>query len=162
MRRRILHLLLGLPLLGLAACGFHLRGQTPLSFATAYVQAGSSSALRPLLERSLELNGKRLLPGPEGAGLIIRLEQERRGKDILSLSGGGRVREFRLSYALTLSAVNAAGRTVLHPTEILLTREYTYDDAQALAKEREEAQLLRDMEQEMLRQVLRRLAAIQP
>ncbi len=146
----------------LAGCGFQLRGQSPLPFDSAHVEAADSSVLRPLLEQNLRLNGKRVLPSAQGAQVVIRLDRETRSKEILSLSGGGKVREYRLGYRLILAASDAAGRPILAPTELRLTRDFSYDDAQALAKEAEEAQLQRDMEQDMLRQVLRRLTFARP
>ncbi len=146
----------------LAGCGFHLRGQSSLPFASAHVEASPGSAIAPLLLQSLRLNGKQVVDSPRAAEVTIRLERELKGKEILSLSGGGKVREFRLSQRVTLSAYDRGGRVLLAPTELTLTRDTSYDDAQALAKEAEEAQLMRDMEQEMLRQILRRLAYAKP
>ncbi len=146
----------------LAGCGFHLRGQSPLPFASAYIEAPPGSHLASLLIQSLRLDGKQVLDSPQTAEVTIRLERESKAKEILSLSGGGKVREYRLSYRLTLSAYDRSGRPLLAPTELTLTRDFSYDDAQVLAKEAEEAQLLRDMEQEMLRQTLRRLAHAKP
>lgn len=146
----------------LAGCGFQLRGQSPLPFETVHVVAASDSVLQPLLVQQLRLGGRRVLPTPEGAQVVIRIDREQRSKEILSLSGGGKVREYRLGYRLILSVGTGAGRQILPPTEIALSRDYSYDDAQVLAKEGEEVQLQRDMEQEMLRQVMRRLAYVRP
>lgn len=148
--------------LTLAGCGFHLRGQSLLPFASAYVEAPPGSTLAPLLTQSLRLRGKQVLESPQTAEVTIRLERELKGKEILSLSGGGKVREFRLSQRVTLSAHDRGGRMLLAPTELSLTRDFSYDDAQALAKEAEEGELMRDMEQEMLRLILRRLAYVKP
>lgn len=149
-------------LIVLAGCGFQLRGQSPLPFDSVHVEAAGGSVLQPLLAQHLRFHGKRVLPSAEGAQVVIRLDRETRSKEILSLSGGGKVREYRLGYRLQLSATDSAGRQLLAPTELQLLRDYSYDDAQALAKEGEEAQLMRDMEQEMLRQVVRRLAFVKP
>jgi LPS-assembly lipoprotein len=56
--------------------------------------------------------------------------------------------------------VDAAGKELIAPSEILLNRDFSYSDAEILAKEAEEATLIRGMEQEALRQVLRRLSYI--
>lgn len=146
----------------LAGCGFHLRGQSPLPFGSAYVDALPGSPLASLLDQSLRLNGKRVVASPEVAEVVIRLEREQRGKEILSLSGTGKVRELRLIRRVTVSAYDRGGRQLLAPTELTVTRDFSYDDAQILAKEAEEAQLMRDMEQELLRQILRRLAYARP
>lgn len=163
MRRAALRsLIVWTGLVVMAGCGFQLRGQPPLPFDSVYVEAATGSFLQPLLAQNLRLNGKHVLPSAEGAQVVIRIDQEMRSKQILSLSGGGKVREYRLGYRLVLSATNGAGRQILPPTELQLTRDYSYDDTQILAKAGEEAQLQRDMEQDMLRQVVRRLAFARP
>lgn len=162
-RRQVLRwLVMCTALLVTTGCGFQLRGQSPLPFDSVHVDAAGGSALQPLLTQHLRLNGKRVLPTAEGAQVVIHIDKETRSKEILSLSGGGKVREYRLGYRLVLSVTNGAGRQILTPIDLKITRDYSYDDAQALAKEGEEAQLMRDMEQEMLRQVVRRLAFARP
>lgn len=164
MRREALKTLLGLAVMAsmAAGCGFQLRGSAQLPFESVWLDAPSASTLAPLLAQNLRLNGKKVLDRPEGAQLQLRLTEERRTKDILALSGGGKVREYRLTYQLKLSALNAAGVEVLPPSLLQTTRDFSFDDAQVLAKEAEEARLQRDMEQDMLRQVLRRLAFVKP
>ncbi|MGQ9686829.1 MAG: LPS-assembly lipoprotein LptE [Thiobacillaceae bacterium] len=160
MRRAALRsLIVWAGLLFLPGCGFHLRGQPSLPFDSVYVDAARGSALAPLLTQHLRLNGKRVLDNAAGAQVVIRIDQETRNKEILSLSGGGKVREYRLGYRLVLSATDGKGGLILAPTELKLTRDYSYDDAQVLAKAGEEVELMRDMEQDMLRQVVRRLAS---
>ena len=143
----------------LGGCGFQLRGQAQLPFAAAYVEAPASSGLGEGLRRSLG-NQNKLAAQREGAPVRIKLSPETRGKNILSLSGGGKVREYRLEYRVDMSAYDAAGAELLAPSQIHLTREFSYNDDQVLAKESEEAALYRSMEQDALRQVLRRLSFI--
>jgi LPS-assembly lipoprotein len=141
----------------LGGCGFQLRGQALLPFATAYVDAPAGSALGEGLRQSLS-SQKKLASLPEGASVRIKLSPETRSKNILSLSGAGKVREYRLEYQVELSAFDAAGAEVIAAAQIHLTREFSYNDDQVLAKESEEAALNRGMEQDALRQALRRLS----
>lgn len=144
-------------LLALAGCGFQLRGQSLLPFASAYVEAAQGSAVAAILRQSLTSQDK-LAARAEDAPLRIRLTNESRAKNILSLSGGGKVREFRLEYRVLVAAADAAGEVRMPPTELNLFRDFSYSDAQVLAKEAEEAALWRAMEQDAARQILRRLA----
>jgi LPS-assembly lipoprotein len=158
MRRNAIKFLALLATAGLlAGCGFQLRGQAQLPFAAAYIEAPSGSALGEGLRVALRSQGK-LAENSEGTPVRIKLSPEDRQKNILSLSGSGKVREYRLEYRVTLSAVNAAGGELLAPNQIHLTREFSYNDDQVLAKESEEAALNRSMEQDALRQALRRLS----
>ena len=47
-------------------------------------------------------------------------------------------------------------------SEILLTRDMSYNDEQVLAKEAEEVLLYREMQGDMVQQILRRLVAAKP
>lgn len=160
MRRDAITKLLALVVLAgiaLAGCGFQLRGQAALPFSAAFVAAPDSSNVANALRRTLSSQLK-LAPALEGAPVRIRLEQESYSKNILALSGGGKVREYRLEYRVQLSVFDGVGKTLVEPTEIHLSYDFSYTDAQVLAKEAEEASLNRLMEQDALRQILRRLS----
>lgn len=143
----------------LAGCGFQLRGEAQLPFASAYVDAADASVLAPALRQALAAQDK-LAPKAQDAPVRIRLVDERREKNILSLSGGGKVREYRLIYKVTLKVTDDMGKELIAPVELEQQREFSYDDALILAKEAEEASLNRAMEQETLRQALRRLSYV--
>jgi LPS-assembly lipoprotein len=159
--RKALKFLIALCLLGLVdGCGFQLRGQTALPFEHAYVDAPATSVLGGKLGNYLAGKGK-LAEMREQAQVIVKLTGETRSKSILSLSGAGKVREYRIVHKVIFAATTPAGQEVLKPSELQLSREFSYSDAQALAKEAEEAMLQREMEEELLHQVVRRLRLIQ-
>jgi LPS-assembly lipoprotein len=158
MRRGAIQTLLGLLLVAsISGCGFQLRGQSLLPFTAAYVEAPEASTVGTALRRSLS-SQKKLAQSLEAAPVRIKLDKESYSKNILALSGGGKVREYRLEYRVRLSVFNVTGIELIEPTEIHLSNDYSYTDAQALAKEAEEASLNRSMEQDALRQILRRLS----
>lgn len=148
-----------LAILIISGCGFQLRGNAQLPFVAAYVEA-SGSELARVLRQTLSAQGK-LTERTEGAPVIVRLDGERRDKSILSLSASGKVREYRLEMRVTMSARDGAGKELIAPGEIILTRDMAYDDQQTLAKELEESELYRSMERDALTQILRRLAYVQ-
>lgn len=160
-RRAPLHTLSILLLFGLlTGCGFQLRGTAQLPFASAFIVGQAGSVLKEGLTRNLAGNGKRLTERAADAEVVIRLDKETRGKDILALSGGGKVREYRLRHEVELSVQDGQGRALLAATPITTTRDFSYSDEQILAKEAEEATLFRDMQQDILRQIQRQLAYI--
>ena len=71
------------------------------------------------------------------------------------------MREFELRLRFRFSLRTPAGKELIPPSEILLKRDITYNETAALAKEQEEALLYRDMQTDIVAQVLRRLAAVQ-
>lgn len=161
-RRNAIKALLGLAamtgvLASLGGCGFQLRGQALLPFTAAYVVASDTSSVANALRRSLSSQQK-LAQSLDVAPVRITLDKESYSKNILALSGGGKVREYRLEYRVQLTVTNVAGVILVEPTEIHLSNDFSYTDAQVLAKEAEEASLNRSMEQDALRQILRRLS----
>ena len=67
------------------------------------------------------------------------------------------MREYQLRYRVGFRVHDAKGRDYLPPSEIQLTRDISFNDTQVLAKESEEALLYRDMQSDMVQQILRRL-----
>jgi LPS-assembly lipoprotein len=53
-----------------------------------------------------------------------------------------------------------AGTELLAPTQITLGRPITFSETQLLAKEQEEALLYKDMQADLVQQMMRRMAAI--
>jgi len=166
MRRGAIKTLLGLAAVAsfataFSGCGFQLRGQESLPFSAAYVVAPETSNVANALRRSLSSQQK-LAQSLDGAPVRIKLDKEIYSKEILALSGGGKVREYRLDYRVLLSVSNTTGKALVEPTEIHLSNDFSYSDAQVLAKDAEEASLNRAMEQDALRQILRRLSYLKP
>jgi LPS-assembly lipoprotein len=143
----------------LAGCGFHLRGSAPVPFNTLYIpDAKTGIALD--LKRNIEAGtNAKVIDDPKKADAILELSGESREKIILSLTGTGRVREYRLRYRMGYRVHDGKGGEFVPPSVVLLQRDVTYDDSAILAKEAEEQLLFRDMQSDMVQQVLRRLAS---
>jgi LPS-assembly lipoprotein len=142
----------------LTACGFQLRGAQPLPFSSLYI--AENWELGAALKRNIRaLGSTQLAQTPQEAQAVLTAIGEAREKIILSLSATGRVREFQLRYRFAYRVHDLKGREFIPPTEIVLVRDISFADAQVLAKEQEEALLYRDMQNDMVQQVLRRLAA---
>ena len=143
-----------------AACGFQLRGTATLPFNSMYVQAASTSVFAIQLKRAVATgSGARITERPEQAEVILQILNELQEKQILSLSSGGRVSEFQLRYRVLFRLTDEKNREHIPASEILLRREYTYNDSQVLATESEEALLYRDMRNDAVSQLVRRLQA---
>jgi LPS-assembly lipoprotein len=150
----------------LSACGFQLRGSNGsynLPFHSLYLTFADNSALGTELRRNLRATDQvTLADQPEQAEAQFVVLGESRNKSILSLNSLGRVREYLLSYTLSFTVRDARGNVLLAPTEITLHRNMSFDETQVLAKESEEALLYRDMQSDLVQQIMRRLAAIKP
>ncbi|MCC2973437.1 LPS assembly lipoprotein LptE [Massilia sp. IC2-476] len=150
----------------LAGCGFQLRGsngQYNMPFKSIYLAFTETSPLGTELKRNLRAgDGVRIETDASKAEALFDVLSESRGKAILSLNSLGRVREYSLSYTLVFRVRDASNRELLGPTELTLRRNIAFDESQVLAKESEEQLLYRDMQADLVQQILRRLAAIKP
>jgi LPS-assembly lipoprotein len=147
----------------LAACGFHLRGTYTLPWPTLAIDLPPTSSLRALIKRQIEASTTtRIVDDTRDAPAILNITDSS-SKEVLSLDSGGRVREYRLtrSFAYRVS-MNAAPSELssAQTGDIVIHRDITYSDAQVLSKESEEALLLRDMQNDLVQQLLRRLSTL--
>ena len=146
-----------------AGCGFQLRGQATLPFNTLYVQAAALSPFALQLKRVVQSGSStKIIDQRENAEAILQILQEAQEKEILSLGAGGRVREFQLRYRVQFRLTDEKNREHIPATEIILRRDYSFNDEQALSKEAEEAALYRDMRSDAVNQMVRRLQASKP
>ena len=145
----------------LAGCGFRLRGTAEVPFQTLYIpNAVSGIALD--LKRSVQAGtNAKVVEDAKAAEAILQFSHETRQKEILSLTAAGRVREFRLHYRVGFRVHDGKGADYVPQNSLELTRDVTFNDAEVLAKEAEEQLLFRDMQSDMVQQIMRRLAAAQ-
>ena len=164
-RPALLKYVLGLLLAAmLSACSFHLRGASDMAmpFKSIYLGFPDTSTLGNALKRNIRGAGNTIIvPDAKDAEAILDVLSETREKTVLSLNNQGRVREYSLGYVFKFRVRDGNGKELMAPTEIRLTRDINYDETQTLAKESEEAMLYRDMQSDLVAQILRRLSAIQ-
>lgn len=149
---------------GLAGCGFELRKAPNYAFNTLYSSIPPVSPFGAKLKRSIESSGQvEVINDPrqiERAQVIFDQLFELREKVVVGRTSSGAIREFqlRLRYRFRLRSSN--GTELIPDTEILLTRDINFNETGALSKESEEALLYRDMENDLVLQLQRRLAAV--
>jgi len=147
----------------LAGCGFKLRGSAQLPFETLYAGFAPTSSLGADFRRLLRVQGTtRLVDRPEAAQGRLDILREVREKEIVGFSSTGRPREYQLRLILGFKLVEVSnGRELIPPNEIVLRREVTTTDTtQLVAKEQEEALIYREMQTDLVQQLLRRIAAV--
>lgn len=144
---------------GLAACGFQLRGEYVIPYTSLYVAYGGASSIGLGLKRTLSTL-THVLPTAAGAEAQLNILSEQRDKQILSLSGAGRVREYQLKLQVSYQLVDAKGNVIIPTSDIQLSRIMSYDDALVVTKQLEETMLYQDMDKDAQGQILRRMTAI--
>jgi LPS-assembly lipoprotein len=151
-------------LAGLGGCGFALRKAPNFAFTTLYSGLSEGSPLGVELKRSLESTGKvRVITEPlqrNEAQVILDALADQREKVVLSLNSSGQVREFQLRMRFTFRLRTLAGKELIAATELALQRDISFNESAVLAKEAEENLLYRDMQSDIVQQIMRRLAAV--
>ena len=144
---------------GLMSCGFHMRGVTDVAFSTVFIQ-GNTLVISKNLKKSLNTSGVKVLDSATNAELLLEMVGEESEKRILSLAGGGTVNEFELFYRVHYRT-KAAGAATWSPVQTVeARRDFTYSDANLLAKQDEEKRLNDNMRSDVISGILRRLAAL--
>jgi LPS-assembly lipoprotein len=144
----------------LSSCGFQLRGSATLPFNTLYVEAPRSSLFATQLRRVIGSgSATRITNTSAEADATIQVIAELREKEVLSLSAGGRVREYQLRYRVRYVVFDKDKKAIVEPSEIILRRDYSFNDQNQLPGEGEEVLLFRDMQIDAVQQLVRRLQA---
>ncbi|MDR2112607.1 MAG: LPS assembly lipoprotein LptE [Candidatus Accumulibacter sp.] len=146
----------------LSGCGFQLRGAYSLPYESIHVMAGDSVVGAGLKRQIRASGGTRLADSAKDAQVSFIPTGEWRDGIIVSLSGSGRVREKRLRLRYAYRIVDAEGRDIVPQSYVELSRDVSYADSATLAKTQEEDLLWRDMENDLVQQLMRRLVAARP
>jgi LPS-assembly lipoprotein len=144
----------------LAGCGFKLRQAPTLNFSTVQlVGFPQRSPFTEQLRRAIEASGSTRVVDAQPQVLLEALEDVQ-DKTVAAQTAAGQVRDLTLRSRLKFRLRTPAGRVLIRDTELLLSRDLTYNETNALAKEQEQAVLYRAMQSDIVDQVMRQLAAV--
>ena len=148
----------------LAGCGFELRRAPELRFRTiALTGFKPRSALAEELRRQIGASTTTLVvEAPSQAQVVLEALTDAREKSVVATTAFGQVRELQLRSRFGFRLRTPQGRELIPASEILLSRDMSYSERAALAKEQEEEALYRSMQNDIAAQVLRRLASVNP
>jgi LPS-assembly lipoprotein len=149
-----------LPAAALAGCGFQLRGTTALPFQRiALLGFAAGSPLGAELKAALAQQAQ-VVDAAAQAQLVLRATRDLRERSVVATTAAGQVREVQLRVRLEFRVDTPGGRELVPATELLRSRDMSYSETFALAKEQEEAQLYRSIQADIVAQVMRRLARV--
>ncbi|MDM0039607.1 LPS assembly lipoprotein LptE [Variovorax sp. J22G21] len=147
--------------LTLAGCGFELRKAPVFAFKSIAVNGGT--VVVNLLRRNLQAAGTVIVvPANEvqTAEVVFDMLGEDRGQRVVSTNSAGQVRELELQLTVRFRLRTQAGKELISAGEIQQRRDITYNETNALAKEGEQQLLYRDMQGDIVQQIMRQLAAV--
>jgi len=161
MMRETRYWIIGLLMLALAGCGFHLHGSAgqPLAFSTAMLD--TATPLADEVAVLLRHNSVEIVTDRARADILIVISGEQYDRRVLSVSPTtGKVQEFELGLSTELTVRRADGSTVLENEKVTVIRDYSFDATAVLAKEGEESVLRAEIRQAAAESILRRLQAV--
>jgi LPS-assembly lipoprotein len=142
-----------------AGCGFHLQGTLPiagdLQHLTLQVTDRQSDFVNAM-QRNLRNAGVHIGPGSE---TVLVIERDELIERVASVSARNLPREYELTYAVTFS-VKVRGELRVASEQVSVTRDFSFDERLALAKEREREQLRATLAEEAAGIVLQRFSSL--
>lgn len=147
----------------LAACGFKLRGEQNIPIESLFIQVPLNSQLGAEISRNLRaVSQVKIVTVRQDAKASFELLGERREREVLAINAQGRAREYQLRLVAVFRVVAADGTELLPATTLTARRDISFNETDFLARESEETLLYRDMQTDLVRQMINRLATIKP
>ena len=158
------HAIAVLSLAGLSGCGFALRQPPSFNFQRMHMDGPTNSVLFQSVLRNLQsVDGLVVTTEArqrEQAQVVLQLGAELPVKEVTGRTATGAVREFNLRLTVNLRVVDQRGIELLPNTVLSQRRDISFSESAALSKETEELMLFAEMRDDLLQQILRRLANV--
>ena len=148
------------PLSGLFACGFRLRGMVDLPYKSIAITGIPSPPMRADLQTAI-LTGTdvKVAINPKDADLILEITNDVSGREILAYNSTGQISAYRLNIRLGFRAFDLSGAEVIPEAEIYMTRDMDFSNTTVLATDVQQQQFLTQMRKDLAVQILRRVSA---
>jgi len=138
--------------------GFQLRGSQTLPIERLYLSLPVNSPIGAEIGRVVRSStNATVVSNRTEAQAIVELLGEQREREVLSINAQGRAREYQLRLRTTFRVVDQEGIELIAPTSLIARRDISFNESELLAKESEEALLYRDMQSDLVRQIVNRL-----
>lgn len=161
--RHVMGLMCAVFVLMLGACGFHLKGATPLPFDTLYTNIPENSSFGAHLRRVIVAASPNLtlVAKPQEAQAILTQLGQREYTREIAIGPDGLVEEYELILIFSFQLTDRQGNVLLPPTTLESRREMPYDSDALAAKQGEISTLFVDMRRSLADRIVRRLTSPQ-
>ena len=148
----------------LSGCGFELRQPMRFAFKTVYLTLPSNSALGVEMRRNLLGSGQLVVLKDATdllkADVVLEVFSELRERVVVGMNASGQVRDQQLRLRIKFRLRTPAGKNLIPDVELFQQRDLSFTETAALSKEIEEASLYREMQTDIVQQIMRRLGAV--
>lgn len=146
----------------LSACGFQLRGEASLSAELQRVHVQIADQFSPLkrdLEAALARSGAKVEEKSADGIAEISLTNVSLAPVVRSVGASAFVNEFSMIYHVELSISGTDGKSLLPLQTIEHSREFTFDQSQAIGTNVEQDEIKKEMERDMVATLMRKVEA---
>lgn len=146
----------------IAGCGWRLQGtaRLPAVMSVAYIDTEDRyTDFYRALRDSLRASGARLTENRHDASAIIRIHSDVSGQRVLTVSARNTPEEYEVFYEVEYSVADTT-QELIPLQKLEHNRDYSFNTAAMLAKEREQSVLREALARDLAGQVLRRLASL--
>jgi LPS-assembly lipoprotein len=160
LRRTLLGFMATVPLSGLLACGYRMRGMVDLPFKAIAITGSPSPPLRADIQTAI-LTGTdvKVAINPKDADLILDVTNDLSGREILAYNSAGQVSAYRLNIRVGFRAYDTSGAEIVPDSEIYMTRDMDFSNTTVLATDVQQQQFVSLMRKDLAVQILRRVSA---
>jgi LPS-assembly lipoprotein len=145
-----------------SGCGFHLQGNGSLPEGVRKIYLVTADEVTPFaleLRRAIERSGGQMTNTSAEADVVVRIQRDRSGRRVLSVSARNTPQEYEIFYSIEYS-VDRGGKEVLEKQPLEMIRNLSFDETQLLAKDREEVIVREAMAKDLAMLVTRRLESL--
>lgn len=160
--KKIFNLLVISCFICLSACGFHLRGSKPVANNLKIVYVDSENAYGFLTLRLKDALGSMHIQVTESAKqspLILKIYDEKFSTSNLADSASSATKKYTLHYQVTYALFTDSGADVYGPKTLHVERNYLVNEDQVLSSTNETTVLQRELQNDVLYQLLHQLAS---
>lgn len=146
----------------LSGCGFHLRGAVmlPQSMSNTVIVGADGSGLYYEVENALRNAGGKVAQSVDATTSVLVIDSQQINRRVLSVDSQGRDAEYELVLKLVFSLRDPAGKVIADKDKVTVSRDFSFDPDNVLAKSEEEASLSSEMLRQAVEQMMRRLSAL--
>jgi LPS-assembly lipoprotein len=154
---------------GLGGCGFALRQAPKFAFESVLVTGFENTPVSRALQQAMVSSGIRVIIASRAAQasdagvpaqVVLNVIRDQHERVVAGQTDSGQVRELTLRTRFRYTLSTPVGKVLLGDTELLLERDISFSETEALAKSAEEQTMFADMDGDIVQQALRRLAAV--
>ncbi|EDN70165.1 lipoprotein [Beggiatoa sp. PS] len=142
----------------LSGCGFHLRGAAGFDFSLVHIKSTSANQVALEVGHRLMDEGVKVVPTASAAQIVLHLDNETADNRVLTVSSfSGKLEEIELNVRVNMEVHKPDGTVLLEKQRLSLLRDYSFDETAMLAMWTEAEVLRKEMFQDVVAQILRRL-----